>query len=182
MNFSCLSPSPNPLKLQVLLHKFWEIRKEKTAIERFQCVFERQNANEIMTADGRKLPPCVCVSGERYRDGRMLMIEIQFILPNLKKHKLGTTDCGSRQRRSIQKRVVGCLCSTQLSPHLPPPAPLCHPTQPQTSPTYLPSIENGLHSMYPEMYTYIHFWRNVSSNLQAQGHQEGIPGGTVIKE
>lgn len=154
MNFPCLSPSPNPLTLQVLTHKFWEIRKEKTAIERFQCAFGRQNANEIMTADGRKLPPvCVCVSGERYSDGRMLMIEIQFILHNLKKLKLGATDCG-KQTEEVNSKEGGRL-SLQYAiapPHLPPPAPLCHPTQPQTSSTHLPSTENGLHSMCPEVY------------------------------
>lgn len=62
-----------------------------------------------MTADGRKLPPvCVCVSGERYSDGRMLMIEIQFILHNLKKLKLGTTDCG-KQTEEVNSKEGGRL-------------------------------------------------------------------------
>ena len=82
-----------------------------------------------MTADGRKLPPvCVCVSGERYSDGRMLMIEIQFILQNLKKLKLGTTDCG-KQTEEVNSKEGGRLSlqyaiappptttSSSLSPH-----------------------------------------------------------------
>lgn len=134
--------------------------------------FGRQNANEIMTADGRKLPPvCVCFRGEveRREDADDKRFSSSY---RTSSSSSAPQTVGSRQRRSIQKRVVGCLCSMQLSPHLPPPAPLCHPTQPQTSSTYLPSIENGLLSM----------WRNVYRNLQAQGHQKEIPGGTEIKE
>ena len=117
-----------------------------------------------MTAEGRKLPPvCVCFreTVQRGKDAHDKRVRSSY--RTSRSSSLAPQTMGNRGRMWIQKRVVGCLCTVQLSPHLPPQTPLCHPTQPQTSSTCLPSIENGLLSI----------WRNVSRNLQAQAHQEG---------
>lgn len=117
-----------------------------------------------MTAEGGKLPPvrvCFREDVERGEDARDKRVRSSY--RTSRSSSLAPQAMGSRGRTWIQKGVVGCLCTLQLSPHLPPQPPLCHPTQPQTSSTCLPSIENGLLSI----------WRNVSRNLQAQAHQEG---------
>ena len=134
--------------------------------------FGRQNANEIMTADGRKLHPCVCFRGEVERREDADDKRFSSSYRSSRSSSLAPQTVGSRQRRSIQKRVVGCLRRMQLYPNYHHQLLSATPHSHKQAPPIFLLQKNGLLSM----------WRNVYRNLQTQGHQKEIPGGTEIKE